>query len=712
MKRIYGIENIKSKRNSTDRLFLSGVILLLLLTLLNFVIYKELSYYKIISQRFLETIFLDKKISCIYKEVDDLDELVSRKSLLKFYMNERVQKIHKLSRVLDENSSFDQKIKGYVVRLRNIETGYQRANELLFAFLDYSESRKTSNDQAALLSDAIFNKRVFFKLDELNNDFIESVSSFNALQAERTDIIIIVNIGVVFIVTITVIFLWLQSYINSKFVIKNILDPIINNTFHLKLGRDSVEEIQDNDIEITELSSLFRAFSEANKNKNSAIESLERLNKKIKDDLDIQREFIPVVAHEFKTPLNAILGNVELILDNNSNIYENAQVLSDIKVSSEHLLSVVTSFLDYTKLDAGMYQVQKTCVNLGLFFDEIYRVIHPLAFKTDTKVSFIERGTSFPIVVETDQQMLNSVCINLIANAVRHSKGYVSIEIGIENKLLYMEISDDGNGIDMEEIENIFLPYVQLGNKNKLGTGLGLSICKKFCNLLNIDISVTSSPSGTSFKLTFSEETWFEIIDYSVLLSFYNIDYIYSKLDDKYNSDIHSSSSLVLKFKENNSVMEINHARRDIYSIISVLSQNIKINNSNTHVNDKYKILLFEDDELNIRLMERIAKNYNCEIKVLRDGEDVYSISNIDDFNIILMDLNMPKMSGIQAAEYLRSVFNDDINIYAFSANTPADPTEFCRKNGFDGFISKPLSINKLKSIFQENALTIQFNQG
>lgn len=715
MKVKYGIESIKSKRKSTDSLFFFGVFLLFLLTVLNFGIYKELSYYKTISKGFLETISLDKKITSIYMEVDDLAKLVSQKSSLQSYMNERIQKIHKLTGLLEENSSFDQKIKYYVARLRNNEEDYQHAKELLFAFLDYSESRGTSIDQAALLSDAIFNRKVFSKLDGVNNDFIESVASFNALQTDRTDIIMVGNFGIVFIVIITVMFLWLQSYINSKFVIDNIFDPIINNTFHLKLGRDSVEKIQGNNVEIIELSSLFKAFSEANKKKNSAIKSLELLNNKIKNDLDVQRGFIPVVAHEFKTPLNAILGNLELVLDKNAYVYNSSQVLSDIKVSSEHLLSVVTNFLDYAKLDAGMYQIQKTWVNLGSFFEEIYRVIHPLTLKMGTKVNFFGQSTSFPIFVETDQQMLNSICINLIANAVRHSgdKGQVSIEVGVENNSLYMQILDNGKGINIEEIDNIFLPYFQLGSKDKLGTGLGLSICKKFCDLLNINISVTSNPSGTNFKLIFSDETHYEITDYSRLSSFFNIEYIYSKLEDKYLSNGRGESCFVFKYKGSSSIREIYSDRRDVYSMINVLSKHLDSNIITPYIDETYKILLFEDDELNVRLMERIAKNYNFEMKVLRDGEDVYSVSNIDEFNIILMDLNMPKMSGIQATKYLRSVFNYEINIYAFSANAPSEPTAFCRRNGFDGFISKPLSINKLKHILEKNvSIKVQKDQG
>lgn len=249
-----------------------------------------------------------------------------------------------------------------------------------------------------------------------------------------------------------------------------------------------------------------KSFHDRITQKNIALE-----NEKIKAEAasNAKSNFLATMGHELRTPLNAILGYVKLIsIDAKKQPTENLQNdLNEISNAAKHLLSLIESVLDLSKLEVGEMQVDCSDFDLKEEIQTITEMIRPLAIENNNK--FLVKNLLSPLLIRTDRIKLRQIILNLLSNAFKFTEnGIVEISIDHRDKQVFISVKDTGIGIENDQINHIFAAFSQVDStiaRKFGGSGLGLSISKKFSTMLGGQISVQSSPGkGSVFTLQLS----------------------------------------------------------------------------------------------------------------------------------------------------------------------------------------------------------------
>jgi PAS domain S-box-containing protein len=372
---------------------------------------------------------------------------------------------------------------------------------------------------------------------------------------------------------------------------------------------------------------------------------------KAEDSNRVKEMFLANMSHEIRTPLNAIMGMSELLekslLDSSQQNY-----LSAIQSSSSNLLALINDLLDFSKIESGKLTIEEISFNLK---ELVCKNKEILSFKADENGVKIDCDVdqNIPEYLSGDPTRLGQVLLNLLSNAVKFThNGLVTITVKLLKKdkkmnTILFSIKDDGIGIDEKALKNIFDDFSQAEESTTRkygGTGLGLSISKKIVNLMKGELKVKS-------KLNLGSEFFFTI--------------------DLRDADITS-------LEKNND------------------TQNI--------INDNFqqaKILLAEDNPVNTLLATTILSNWNCEVDTVENGMEAIEKIKAKDYDIILMDLSMPKMGGVEATEIIRKDLKNNTPIIALTANAIKGDDDKCIESGMNGYLSKPfkqIDLNRVLS--------------
>ena len=365
--------------------------------------------------------------------------------------------------------------------------------------------------------------------------------------------------------------------------------------------------------------------------------------------------FLSTMSHEIRTPLNAVIGisNILLMEDYLPNQTEN---LKTLKYSSEHLLGLINDILDFDKIKSGQAEVVKQQFNLRVFIENIKSHFNVRAQEKDLRFNII-REQDVPDHLIGDQLKLTQVVNNLLSNSFKFTeKGGVNLLISRLEPLvgdiakLQFKISDTGIGIPSKKQSIIFKSFVQAANDTSNiygGTGLGLPICKKLLKLQDSNLAVYSKP-GMGATFTF-------VIDY--------------KIDSSPNHIQKEPIKLKEKFEPLN-----------------------------------VKVLVAEDNKLNVLILQRFFANWNVEHSIASNGEKAIQAMIEDNFDLILMDLQMPIVDGYEATKSIRSLDNKEkanIPIYALTAFAQIDIREKTQQCKMNGFMGKPFDPEKLYKLLK-----------
>lgn len=362
-------------------------------------------------------------------------------------------------------------------------------------------------------------------------------------------------------------------------------------------------------------------------------------------------EFLSNMSHEIRTPMNAIIGLTELLLEEPLEISQLENIKS-IKYSADNLLVIINDILDFGKIEAGKVRFEYINFNLASRIEELRKT-----FEHRTK----EKGLAFivaydkdvPPNIKGDPFRLNQILFNLVGNAIKFTPtGHVSISIKVVyiDKVMFLEfnVTDTGIGIPENQQAKIFESFTQANAETTRkygGTGLGLSITKNLIQLQGGRISVESKVGeGTSFIVCIP----FEI----------------------------GSTEKIEKENE----------KLDQYADLSRL-----------------KILMVEDNIMNQFVAKQFFKKWNNELVIANNGEEAIRIlKERDDLDLVLMDLQMPEMSGFQAAEIIRgnktAVLNSNIPIIALSADAFIETRRKVIEAGMNDYVTKPFKPEELYS--------------
>lgn len=372
-------------------------------------------------------------------------------------------------------------------------------------------------------------------------------------------------------------------------------------------------------------------------------------------------EFLANMSHEIRTPLNAITGFSQALQDE-EDIPESAKEdIRDIMMASNSLLEIVNGILDISKIEANKLEIVKKEYEIGKVFDEL--IILTKSRIGDKPIEFRSViDPTIPPVLYGDHVRLKQIVLNILTNAAKYTnEGYIEFKVDSVQKdgvcRLIISVEDTGIGIAKDKIDKLFTKFERFDEEKNItieGTGLGMAITKKLVELMNGTIVVQSEyGEGSKFTVAIDQV----IVEWKTSLE--------PKIQPKKKIDT-----------------------------VEVLDA------EGTDENTKKRLLIVDDNKLNLKVALRLLSHYNFEIDELTSGIDcIEKIKSGAHYDLLLLDDMMPKMSGVQTLQKLKELPNYNIPTVALTANALSGMREQYIAKGFDDYLAKPIEKEELDKI-------------
>ena len=360
-------------------------------------------------------------------------------------------------------------------------------------------------------------------------------------------------------------------------------------------------------------------------------------------------DFLSSMSHEIRTPLNAIVGFSQCI-ENANNLEEAKEDARDIVMASQNLLEIVNGILDISKIEADKMEIVNTEYNLKEILNNLTKLIKARIGEKD-----IELKTNFAVDLPDrlygDSGKVKQIITNILTNAAKYTEqGEIEFTVNCLNNQdkskLIISIRDTGRGIKQEQIDKLFTKFQRLDedkNTTTEGTGLGLAITKRLVEMMGGKIVVQSEyGEGSIFTVYLTQDI-----------------------------------------------------RNGLYEKEEVVEEIISFDNK--------KVLIVDDNKLNIKVGTKILREYNLDISSAQSGfECINKIENNEKFDIILLDIMMPKMSGVETLKRLKQIEGFNTPVIALTADAIQGKEKKYLEVGFDGYLSKPIDPIELNKILSK----------
>ncbi len=363
-------------------------------------------------------------------------------------------------------------------------------------------------------------------------------------------------------------------------------------------------------------------------------------------------DFLSHMSHEIRTPMNSVIGMTEVLLRTELND-EQKKYLNHIKISGNALLSLINDILDLSKIESGKMELVETVYDAYSEMDNIRVIIENRIGNQPIALNF-DVDDKFPPILYGDVVRIRQVLINLLNNAVKFTeRGSVTLGVKViakEEDYIELEISveDTGIGIKEEDLEKLFDEFKQLDLKNNLGkegTGLGLTISSQLIDMMGGSLKVESQyGKGSRF--------YFDIRQRLVSMEEYE------------------------KLKQEKSTQEF--------------------------IAPKAKILIVDDDAMNLKVAEKLLEPYGMIIETANGGERSVAMIKEKGYDLVFMDHMMPVVNGLEATRRIRSIQDDyfkELPIVALTANAMVDNRDKFFEAGITDILTKPIELDKMANV-------------
>ena len=391
------------------------------------------------------------------------------------------------------------------------------------------------------------------------------------------------------------------------------------------------------------------------------IEDIDMLKIQVERSSKAKSDFLSNMSHEIRSPMNAIIGFSETILSDDG-VYDPIRTLGDInhiKSSSKNLLDIINNILDISKIETGSDTIENKEYSLKTHIIDWTGIVETRLGGKNIRF-ILDVDKNIPIKLYGDATKIFQVVLNILTNSVKYTEvGRITMSISQEElpgKMIKLKfkVSDTGFGIKKEDYDKVFQKFSRLDSAktNEIeGTGLGLVLTKKYAQLMGGDI-------------------WFES-EYGAGTKFY-FEVPQKVINSKPMGDINETINI--------------ESNKELLNCVCM------------------KALVVDDDELNLKVTERLLKAYNFDVLTLNNAQEcIYKFKEGEHFDIIFLDHIMPGVDGVELLHIIKGLKGYYIPpIIALTANAITGVRQEYLKEGFDEYLSKPIDVNELDKIINK----------
>jgi signal transduction histidine kinase/ActR/RegA family two-component response regulator len=364
--------------------------------------------------------------------------------------------------------------------------------------------------------------------------------------------------------------------------------------------------------------------------------------------------FLATMSHEIRTPMNGIIGMTDLLLESSMTDAQREQLMT-VQRSGHALLAIINDILDFSKVEAGKLVVERLRVEIRPTISDVLQLLGPRADEKGLRLS-VDFGADVPEAIDTDPVRLRQVLTNLVGNALKFTaEGFVRVQVDHEGGRLRVQVSDSGPGIPVDSQQYLFQPFSQLDvstTRRFGGTGLGLAICRQLVELLGGEIGIVSPLGDGQQAAGRGSMFWFTV-----------------------PAPVSSSAGRAVEAPVSGPPRAPARSSR-------------------------CRVLVAEDNPVNQKVIVAMLQKLSISPTVVGNGQQAVDAVSAGEFDLILMDCQMPTMDGFAAT---RAIRQRDLPcqpaIVAVTANAMASDAAECRAAGMDDYISKPISVGELRRV-------------